>query len=114
MIGFLLLLLGFGAGTIVAGWWGVAVVGAVWGLTGRAAPWRAGAAAALTWVLLLAFTVEWAPLTRLVPKVAGVVGLPGWVFPLLIPVFAWLLAWSATRFTSGLVSTRPPSSRTSR
>lgn len=114
MITFLLLLLGFGAGTIVAGWWGVALVGAAWGFTGRAAPWRAGAAAALSWVLLLAFTVEWAPLARLAPRVAGVVGLPGWAFPLLGPVFAWLLAWSATRLTSGFVPTRPPSSRTSR
>ncbi|MFN8653149.1 MAG: hypothetical protein U0133_14690 [Gemmatimonadales bacterium] len=107
MIGFLLLMLGFGAGTIAAGWWGVALVGALWGLTGRAQPWRAGGAAALAWVLLLAFTVEWAPLARLAPRVAGVVGLPGWLFLLAAPAFAWLLAWSATRLASGLVPARP-------
>lgn len=102
----LLLLLGFGAGTIAAGWWGLALVGALWGLSGRAVPWRAGGAAALTWILLLAFTVQWAPLARLAPRVAGVVGVPGWLFLLLGPVFAGLLAWSATRFTSGLVPSR--------
>lgn len=102
MIGFLLLLAGFGAGTIAAGWWGVAVVGALWGLTGRAVPWRAGAAAALAWLLLLGFTLEWAPLARLAPRLGAIASVPGWAVVLVVPVFAWLLAWSATRLASGL------------
>lgn len=114
MIGFLLLVAGFGAGTIVGGWWGVALVGAGWGLTGRAVPWRAGAAAALASVLLLGFTLQWAPLARLASRLGAIAGVPGWAFVLCLPVFAWLLAWSAARLASGLLPTRPPSSRRSR
>lgn len=106
---FLLLLLGFGAGTILAGWWGVAAAGLLCGLTGRVAPWRSATAAALSWFLLVVFTVEWAPLSRLLPRLGGAVSLPGWTVALLIPAFAWLLAWSATRLASGLRAPVPQS-----
>ncbi len=109
MIEFCLLFAALAGATASVGWWGIAVVAALWSLIRRGAPWRAGAAAAAAWLLLLGFTVSWGPLSRLVPRVGGAVGLPGWAVVLLAPVFAWLLAWSAARITW-----RAPSSRTSR
>lgn len=97
MIEFLLLSAVFGAGTIIAGWWCLPLIAALWCVGRRGLPWRAGAAAAVAWVVLPAFTLQWGPLSRLMPRIGGVLGLPGWVFLLLPPVYAWLLAWSAAR-----------------
>lgn len=112
MIEFFLLLIGFGAGTSLFGWWSLAPIAVLWSLLRRGAPWKAGAAAATAWLALLGFTVAWGPLSRLAPRVGGALGLPGWAFVLLSPVFAWLLAWSAARVST--LTSPPPSSRKSR
>lgn len=112
MIELVLLMLAFGAGTSLLGWWSLVPVAAVWSLARRGAPWKAGAAAAATWLTLVGFTVSWGPLSRLAPRVGGVIGIPGWAFVLASPVFAWLLAWSAARVTA--IASAPPSSRKSR
>jgi hypothetical protein len=112
MIEFLLLAIGFGVGTSIFGWWSLVPVAVVWSLLRRGAPWKAGASAATAWVALIGFTIAWGPLSRLAPRVGGVLGMPGWAFVLLSPVFAWLLAWSAARLVA--ISPAAPSSRRSR
>lgn len=108
MIEFLLLMAGFGIGTSLAGWWSVAVIAAGWSLLRRGSSWKAGAAAAAAWATLLAFTVSWGPLSRLAPRVGGAVGLPGWAFVLLTPVFALLLGWSAAYLAGSFVHRSEP------
>ena len=113
MIEFLVLMVGFGVGTSLAGWWSVAAIAAVWSLLRPGPAWKVGAAAAAAWATLLGFTVSWEPLSRLIARVGGALGVPGWAFVLFTPLFAMMLGWSAARVTRVVIS-RQPSSRTSR
>ncbi len=103
MIEFLLLMVGFGVGTSLAGWWSVAAIAAGWSLLRRGPAWKPGVAAAVTWATLLAFTVSWAPLSRLAPRVGAAVGVPGWAFVLLTPLCGLLLGWSAARVAGAVL-----------
>src|SRR5215470_7221504 len=109
MIEGLLLVFVLGAGTWAAGWWWVALVGALWGLLRPGPAYRAGAAAALAWGILLSLN-SWSALIRLAPRFGGVFGMPGWAAFLPPLVFAYLLGWSAAR-VGGSFRSRPSSRR---
>ncbi len=86
------------AGTMVFGWWCVAVIGLLYGIargTGRSLGLEAGAGAALGWTALLAWSAPPGPLWQVAVAVGGVFGLPGWAFLAVTLVFAGLLAASA-------------------
>jgi hypothetical protein len=89
--------------TLIAGWWGVPVMGVVWGVWSRknvrppvAAGLSAAVCAVVAWAALLMWTAAVGPLPLLVRTLGAVVGVPGLVLLALALVFAGLLAWSAT------------------
>ncbi len=89
--------------TLIAGWWGVPVVGLLWGAWSRKnvrPPVAAGLSAAIcavaAWAALLIWTAAVGPLPLLVRTLGAVVGIPGLVLVALALLFAGLLAWSAT------------------
>ncbi len=86
------------AGTVVLGWWSVAVVGLLYGLalgSRRGAGLEAGAGAALGWAALLGWSAATGPMWVLASRVGGMFGLPGWAFVAVTVLFAALLAASA-------------------
>jgi hypothetical protein len=88
------------AGTVIAGWWTVPVLAAVWV---RVAPRSRGAVrscmlgAALGWGLLLGWTALEAPVDLLARRVGGVLELPGWGLFVATLLFPALLAGAAAR-----------------
>lgn len=97
MIEILLLSVVFAAGTWAGGWWTIPMIAMAWSFWRRRAPWRAGIAAGVAWIMLLGLTIPWAPLGRLGPRLGGAIGVPGPAMLLLPPIFAFLLAWSTAR-----------------
>ena len=97
------LALAFAAGTWVGGWLGVVVVAV-------AAPWRfrsltpvtLGLTAALAWLGLIAASDNGGSLGRLLPRLGGLFGVPGWVLVAVTVGYAFLLAWSSARLVEGL------------
>jgi hypothetical protein len=92
----------FAAATIVAGWWGIPMVGlaaGVWAarhgsrLTGTASV--AAVSAVSAWAGLLAWTAMRGPLSTLIATLGQLVGVPGSMLILLALCFAAILAWSA-------------------
>jgi hypothetical protein len=88
------------AGTVIAGWWTVPVLAAVWV---RVIPRLRGAVrscmlgAALAWGLLLGWTALEGPVGLLARRAGGVLGLPGWGLLVVTLLFPALLAGAAAR-----------------
>lgn len=105
-------ILGFVAGTILLGWWGVPLAAAICALAGRPRPRWVGAAAALAWAaVLLVDGLRGSPLLRLADRLGGIFGAPAAVVLLLAPLFAFILGWSAATLVAPLRkrATRPAS-----
>jgi hypothetical protein len=99
------------ATTMLAGWWTLPVVAALWGAARfrhRRTALDAGLAAVLAWSALLARQALRGPVDAVAAKTAAVMGLPGPALVLVTLLYAFLLAWSAARLTS---STRRAPSR---
>jgi hypothetical protein len=88
------------AGSIIAGWWTVPVLAAVWV---RVVPRLRGAVrscmlgAALGWGLLLGRTALEGPVALLARRAGGVLELPGWGLLVATLLFPALLAGAAAR-----------------
>ena len=99
------------ATTLLAGWWTLPVVAALWGAARfrhRGAALDAGFAASLAWGALLARQAVRGPVEAVAAKTAAAMGLPGPALVLVTLLYAFLLAWAAARLTS---STRRGPSR---
>jgi len=98
LINWMGMIFAFAAATLVLGWWGVPVVGALWGSIGKPPVihrWRpAAAAAAIAWAGLLAAELVGA-LGVVVSQLGGALRLPALVAVVLTLVFPALLAGSA-------------------
>jgi hypothetical protein len=85
-------------GTVAFGWWAVPMLGAIWGtivrVTDRPAFIAAGAAA-LGWILLLAWTTSQGPVAQVATMIGGAVGLPGALLYVVAILFAAVLAGAA-------------------
>ena len=93
----------FVAGTILLGWWGVPLVAGACALASRPRPLWVGAAAALAWAaMLLVDGLRGAPLLRLADRLGGIFGAPAAVVLLIAPLFAFILAWSASTLVAPL------------
>ena len=98
-----MLALAFALATIVAGWWGVLVLGAVWGVVARASShpgWVAAAAAGSAWLALLLWTATQGPVGLLAAKVGGVMGVSGWALIGLTVLYPTMLAGSVAATVS--------------
>ena len=108
-VAFAVLVLAFGTGTVVFGWWTVPVIGLIWGVI---APSRvqagvaAAIAAALSWGLLLSWTATQGPIGTLARSVGGIFGVPTLAFFGITLVFAALLAGSAALVAGALTPRR--------
>jgi hypothetical protein len=88
------------AATWVLGWWGIGVVGAIWGWFGR--PRDAAMAAVLAWSAALAYQGVGAPLLPLAERVGALVGVSGWLALALPALFAGVLAWGTATVAASL------------
>lgn len=79
--------------TVVAGWWVVPVLGALWGLW--RGPLAAGIAAMLAWGALLGWQASRGPVGALGEQAGAALSLPSAALPVITVAFAGLLAWSA-------------------
>jgi hypothetical protein len=86
-------------GTVWYGWWAIPPIAFVYGAVDDARwhrGWIAADAAMLAWAgILVAETVRGAAMGATVTRIAGVLQLPIWVFPLGTVLFAMLLAGPA-------------------
>lgn len=90
--------LAFAAATWIAGWWAVVALAIALGLLLRdLPPSLIGTAAALAWLGMILAADRAGSLGRLLDRLGGLVGVPGWSIVLLAAGFAFLLAWSAAR-----------------
>lgn len=86
------------AGTMLLGWWWVAVLGLLYGAArgpGKDLALEAGVGAALGWAAVLGWSAPLGPLWQLAVRAGGIFGLPGWAFLAVTLLFAGLLAASA-------------------
>ena len=91
--------------TVIAGWWSVPVLGAIWGVIARrerGAGWTAALAAGIAWTSLLLWTALRGSVAALAAQVGGLVGAPGFVLVLMPVGLAMLLAGCAGRLGWGL------------
>ena len=97
----LLLAAAFALGTWILGWWGVPLLGAVWGVLRRGMPrfGSAFAAAAIAWALLLALDSGRGALDRLTTVMGGIFSMPGAVVLAVTVLYAALLAGCAAQVT---------------
>ncbi len=79
-------------GTVLAGWWTVPVMVAVWLRLWPAPARRAMIGAALGWALLLGWTVLHGPIGPLARRAGGLFRLPGWGLILVTLLFPAALA----------------------
>lgn len=79
--------------TLLAGWWTVPALGALWGA--RRSPFVAGVGALMGWGGLLAWQATRGPVGPLATQVAEILSLPAPALPALTVLFAGLLGWSA-------------------
>jgi hypothetical protein len=94
-------------GTVVAGWWAVPVLGAVWGAAdrrGRRPALTAALGGALGWAGLLAWDAARGPVRSFAGTVGGVVHLPGWALLLATVLFAAALAAAAAALLTALTA----------
>lgn len=85
-------------GTAIAGWWSVALIGALWGLVAAPATRPALAAAAgagLAWGMLLGWAALRGPVGRVAELTASVVGASAWVMLAATIAFPMMLAMAA-------------------
>ena len=96
-------------GTALAGWWAVPAVGFVYGMwRGSAAtPFSASCAAMVGWGALMAVNWFGGPTVALSQLLGAVLGVPGWILPLVTLAFPALLAGTSAALGSVL---RPSSS----
>jgi hypothetical protein len=88
-----LLAISAAAATLLAGWWTIPLLAAVWvRVLPRATASTCAFGAALGWALLLAGAAVHGPAGTVAHRVGGVFLLPGWGFVALTLVFAALLA----------------------
>jgi hypothetical protein len=88
------------AATVIAGWWTVPVLAAVWvrvASRSRAAVRSCILGAALGWALLLGWTALNGPVDLLARRAGGVLELPGWGLLVATLLFPALLAGAAAR-----------------
>jgi hypothetical protein len=108
----------FAAGTWIAGWLAVPVLGLAFGaLVVRGRPGLvllAGLAGTLGWGALLGGAALVSPVSRLAERLGGVVGQPSWLVVAVTLVFPALLAASAAGLGSSLRSTVAGDGRTGR
>lgn len=91
----------FATATWVAGWWAVIAVAMVVGYLRRDLPAALiGAAAAVAWLGLILAADRDGSLGRLLGRLGGLLGVPGWIIPVLAAAFASLLAWGAARLVA--------------
>ncbi|HSB55213.1 MAG TPA: hypothetical protein VLD58_12695 [Gemmatimonadales bacterium] len=95
------LFLAMGLATWAAGWWGVLLAGALWGLL-RRRPSVAGLAAGAAWLSLFALDGPIGAFRRLAARLGGILGVPGWALILVTLLYPILLAWSAARLSRAL------------
>jgi hypothetical protein len=106
----LLLAASFAIGTWVLGWWAIPLFAAIAGLLARHAPGQAmaaGAAAAIAWGVLLAWSALRGPIWSLAAQVGGAMGVSGAVLIILTLVFPALLAWLAASLAQILTRGKP-------
>jgi hypothetical protein len=80
-------------GTLLLGWWTVPLVAGLWAIWRK--PVDAGLAGALAWGGILGWQAWQGPVGTLAQRLAGIFPVPAVLLPLLTPLFAGLLAWSA-------------------
>jgi hypothetical protein len=88
----------FALATALLGWWGVPVLGCLWGVYEKPIhrpSLAASLAAGLGWLLLLAWTAFSGPVLLLSERAAGVMGVPGATLIALTLLYPMTLAWSA-------------------
>jgi len=92
----------FTGATIAVGWWGVPVIGLIWGVWGAryARPGTmiaplAAASAVTAWAGLLIWTSTRGPLALLATTLGAVIGVPAAALIAITLGFAAVLAWSA-------------------
>jgi hypothetical protein len=95
-------------GTIALGWWGVAVVGGLWGLIGggRRAGLGAALAAAIGWSGILIWMTWQGPVWRVAERVGPIFSVPAPAFFLATLLFGALLGGSAGSLASWIRSLR--------
>lgn len=88
----------FAAVTWLAGWWAVVVLAVACGALFRDLPAPlVGIAAGLAWLGMILAADQNGSLGRLLDRLGGMLGVSGWILPVLAAGFAGLLAWSGAR-----------------
>ncbi len=108
-VAFAVLVVAFGAGTVMFGWWTIPLIGLIWGVI---APSKlqtgatAAMAAALSWGLLLSWTATQGPVGALARRVGSIFGVPSVAFFGITLTLAAVLAGSATLVAGALTPSR--------
>lgn len=91
-------------GTALTGWWAVPALGFVYGLWrgSEAVPLAASGAAAVGWGALMAVNWFGGPTVALSQLLGAVLGVPGWILPLVTLAFPALLAGTSAALGSAL------------
>jgi hypothetical protein len=98
----------FAAATWVAGWWAVVVLAMACGVLVRDLPAAlVGVAAGLAWLGMILAADRSGSLDRLLDRLGGMLGVPGWFLPVLAAGFACLLGWSGAHLTGHLRRPEP-------
>lgn len=106
---FAVLVVAFGAGTLLVGWWTVPIIALVWG---GLAPSRmragvsAAVAAVLSWALLLGWMATQGSVVSVAGRVGAIYGVPGIAFFAITLAFVALLAGSAALVAGALTPAR--------
>lgn len=106
----LLLAASFAIGTWVLGWWAMPLLAAIAGVLSRHARGQAmaaGAAAAVAWSLLLAWSAVRGSGWSFASQVGGAIGASGVALIILTLVFPALLAWLAAGLAQVLTRGKP-------
>lgn len=102
------LVLIFGLGTWLGGWWAVPLIGVLYAAGRRQSGVANEAAlgAMLSWALLILINVGAPAFRVLMTRLSGVFPVPGVVVLVVAVLFAGLLAWSSARATYGIIEFR--------
>lgn len=91
-------LVAFAAATWFGGWWAALALALVIGAVLRpSSPALVGVAAGLAWLGLILQADRGGSLGRLLERLGGVFGVPGWTIVALAAGFAFLTGWSGAR-----------------
>lgn len=92
---------GFAAVTWLGGWWGALVMAGILGAMLQSfAPGLVGLAAGLAWLGMILQADRHGSLGRLLERLGGVFGIPGWTIVALAAGVAFLTCWSGARVGS--------------